>query len=69
MKQVWFVMGADPSDEIPVLFTTKIGAEIYARTLWPDVDPNTRYARVRYRSVWEESDMREHITNTIRSQA
>lgn len=69
MKQVWFVMGADPSDEIPVLFTTKMGAEIYARTLWPDVDPHTRYARVRYRSVWEESDMREHITNTIRSQA
>jgi hypothetical protein len=59
MKQVWYVQGADPEARFPVFFTTKMAAEKYARQLWPDADPDTRYARIFYRSVWEEADMKE----------
>lgn len=59
MKQVWFVQGADPYSPMPVLFATKLAAEIYARQEFPNEDPDTRYARVFYKSVWEESDLTE----------
>ena len=60
MKQVWYVQGADPESGLPeVLFATKAAAEMYARQVWPDAHPDTRYARIFYRSVWEESDMKE----------
>lgn len=57
MKVVWFVAGADPDSPMPVLFATKMAAEIYARREFPDAHPDERYARVFYKSVWEESDM------------
>jgi hypothetical protein len=61
MKQVWYVQGADPDSPMPVLFATKLAAELYARDVWPDADPDTRYARVFYKSVWEESDLLERV--------
>jgi hypothetical protein len=61
MKQVWFVETLD-SSESPVLFATKMAAEMYARELFPDVASDVRYARVKYRSVWEESDMIERAS-------
>jgi len=66
MKEVWYVQGADPESPMPVLFTTKLAAEMYARQVWPDADPDTRYARIFYRSVWEESDMKEAQANAHR---
>lgn len=59
MKQVWYVRGADPESPMPVLFATKMAAEMYARLEFPDEHPDTRYARIFYRSVWEEADMKE----------
>lgn len=59
MRQVWYVAGADPESPIPVLFDTKLAAEIYARQVFPDADPDARYARIFYKSVWQESDMLE----------
>jgi hypothetical protein len=64
MKQVWFVKGADPGSPMPVLFDTKMGAEMYARQVFPDADPDERYARIFYKSVWEEADMQEHAHAT-----
>ena len=58
MTEVWYVQGADPDAATPVLFATKMAAEMYARQVWPDADPDARYARVFYRSVWEESDLK-----------
>ena len=31
MKQVWYVLGADIDSPMPVLFETKLAAEMYAR--------------------------------------
>jgi hypothetical protein len=45
---------------MPVLFATKMAAEMYARQEFPHADPDERYARIFYKSVWEESDMKEH---------
>jgi len=59
VKQVWYVQGADPESPIPVLFATKAAAERYARRVWPDADPDTRYNRVFFKFVWEEADMKE----------
>ncbi len=59
MKQVWYVQGADPEFPMPVLFATKMAAEMYARLEFPNEHPDTRYARIFYRSVWEEADMKE----------
>jgi hypothetical protein len=44
---------------MPVLFATKMAAEMYARLEFPNESPDTRYARIFYRSVWEEADMKE----------
>lgn len=67
MKQVWYVVGEPDVQQgwSPVLFATKLAAEMYARQLWPLASPQDRYARVMYRSVWEESDMveQEKATN------
>jgi hypothetical protein len=59
VKQVWYVQGADPEFPMPVLFATKMAAEMYARLEFPNESPDTRYARIFYRSVWEEADMKE----------
>ena len=59
MKQVWYVQGADPDSPMPVLFATKMAAEMYARQEFPTLTESQRYARVFYRLVWEESDMKE----------
>lgn len=63
MKQVWYVLGADNDSPIPVLFETKLAAEMYARQVWPDASPQDRYARVFYKSVWTEADMVEHANH------
>jgi hypothetical protein len=47
-----------------VLFATKVAAEMYARQEFPDAHPDERYARIFYKSVWEESDMQEHTDAT-----
>lgn len=60
MKQVWYVLGADNDSPIPVLFETKLAAEMYARQVWPGASPQDRYARVFYKSVWTEADMTAH---------
>lgn len=58
MKQVWYVAGADPDSPMPVLFSTKVAAEIYARQEFPEEHPDRRYARIFYKSVWEEADLK-----------
>lgn len=62
MKQVWYVLGEPDVQQgwNPTLFATKTAAEMYARQLWPLENPDTRYARVLYRSVWTEADMAAH---------
>lgn len=59
MIKVWYVQGADTYDGImPVLLSTKMAAEKYARQKFPDEGPDERYARISYRLVWEEDDVR-----------
>jgi hypothetical protein len=41
-----------------MLFATKMAAEIYARKLFPDEDPDRRYARIYCMPVWEERDLK-----------
>jgi hypothetical protein len=55
MKCVWYIRG-EPHDALPTLFATKLGAEAYARQLFPDEDPDTRYARIYFINLWEEGD-------------
>jgi len=59
VKQVWCVRGDDPEFPLPEFFATKMAAEMYARLEFPNESPDTRYARIFYRSVWEEADMKE----------
>jgi hypothetical protein len=66
MNQVWYVLGAD-LEGWPVLFATKMAAEMYARQVWPDADESVRYARIFYRSVWTEADMQEHASHVNQS--
>jgi hypothetical protein len=56
MKAIWYVQGVDPDARFPEFFDTKLGAEIFARETFPTEDPDTRYARIFFRRVWEESD-------------
>ncbi len=58
MKEVWYVRGADPGRPMPVLFATKMAAEMYARQEFPDAHPDERYARIFCKPVFEESDMK-----------
>lgn len=58
MTEVWYVKGADVDSPMPVLFATKMAAEIYARYVFPDEGEDKRYARIFYKSVWEESDLK-----------
>lgn len=53
MNMVWYVHGEtnDP-DEWPTLFDTKLGAEKWARELFPDENPSTRYARILFKVVF-----------------
>lgn len=46
---VWFVKDAEEDG----CFTTKIGAEAYARLMFGEEDVDTRDARVYYRNVWK----------------
>jgi len=43
-EDAWYVAG----DDTELLFAEKMAAEIWARKLWPDMDPDKRYARVYY---------------------
>lgn len=61
MTKVWYVQGADVDSPMPVLFATKMAAEIYARDVFPDEGPDKRYARIFYKSVWEERDLLERV--------
>lgn len=54
MTEVWYVIG-DPDH---FLFATKMAAEIYARQLFPEADPDARYARIRFKNVYTESDLK-----------
>ena len=58
MTEVWYVRGADTYDGVmPVLLSTKMAAEKYARQEFPDEGPDERYARIFCRLVWEEDDI------------
>lgn len=57
MKEVWYIRGEAVDGLRHMLFATKMAAEIYARELFPNEPPDTRYARVYCMPVWEESDM------------
>lgn len=46
---VWFVKGTEEDG----CFTTKTGAEAFARMMFQDEDPSTRYARIYYRNLWK----------------
>ena len=67
MKVVWYVQGADPESPMPVLFSTKEAAERYARAVFPTLDPDARYARIFYLSVWEMSDMQAYEKTLLRA--
>jgi hypothetical protein len=69
MKQVWFVQGADPDEAMPVLFATKMAAEMYARRELPTLSEAQRYARIFYKSVWEEEDMKDHAHAGVHAHA
>ena len=58
MKQVWYVQGEALEGEQHVLFATKLAAEMYARYCFPDASPDERYARVMYRPVMGERDVK-----------
>lgn len=58
MKEAWYVSGADPEKRWPEFFATKMDAEMYARYRFPDESPDARYARVMYRPVWEEAELK-----------
>lgn len=55
---MWFVLGDEEFGDQPALFDTKMAAEKWARALFPEEHPDKRYARVFYKSVWEESDLK-----------
>lgn len=46
INEVWFVLGDDDESVMPILWRTKMDAEIYARRMYPDESPDTRYARI-----------------------
>jgi hypothetical protein len=69
MMKVWYVAGADNDIPIPVLFETKLAAEMYARQVWPDASPQDRYARVFYKSVWTEVETRRTIDKMAHKKA
>ena len=48
MNEVWYVVDEEYEGDIPLLWRTKMDAEIYARRLFPDESPDARYARVRF---------------------
>tara|TARA_Y100000114_G_scaffold31122_1_gene26715 strand:- start:274 stop:492 length:219 start_codon:yes stop_codon:yes gene_type:complete len=56
MSDVWYVQG---EFYFHPLWETKEDAEKYARYLFPDEDPDTRYARIYCREVttWEKVDL------------
>lgn len=58
MKEVWYVRGADPEGRFPEFFATKMLAEMYARDQFPQEGPDQLYARIFYRNVWEEEDVK-----------
>lgn len=41
-EDAWYAAG----DDSGLLFETKMAAEIWARKLWPLMDPHKRYARI-----------------------
>lgn len=51
-REVWYVAG----DEGNLLFETKMDAEIYARQLYPNLDPFKRYAYIGFKQVWSLSN-------------
>jgi hypothetical protein len=52
MNEVWYVVGeTDSPTEWPTLFDTKMGAEEWARCLFPNEHESKRYARIFYRRV------------------
>lgn len=53
MKEVWYV-APDTT-----LFDTKIAAERFARQLHPDEPIERREARIRYREVFSEEDLKK----------
>lgn len=58
MTQVWYIQGEALDGQRPLLFATKMAAEIYARELFPNEPEDTRYARIFYVAVWEERDLK-----------
>lgn len=48
MNEVWYVVDEEYEGDTPLLWRTKMDAEIYARRLFPDYSPDARYARVRF---------------------
>ena len=49
---VWYVAGDKEFGEQPVLFDTKLGAEKWARALFPEEDVEQRYSRIYAHRVW-----------------
>lgn len=54
-NEVWIVMD-DDSDESPILWRTKMDAEIYARRRYPDESPDKRYARIYFERILSYDD-------------
>lgn len=54
---VWYVWEEETGGFCPTLFDTKEAAETYARVLFPDENPDKRYARIYFRRVLSMSDL------------
>lgn len=50
INEVWSVI-TDDLDEAPILWRTKTDAETYARRMYPNEDPNKRYARIYFERI------------------
>ena len=59
-KQIWYLAGEGECDDgWPLLFDTKEAAEVYARQLYPDEAPSTRYCRIFSRNVFTIEHIKE----------
>jgi len=62
-NEVWYVQGADPEGRTE-FFDTKMGAEQYARAVFPDEDVDKRYGRIFYHPVHSEGGARDKSETT-----
>jgi hypothetical protein len=56
MNEIWYVQGDSDGYHLPTFFTTKMGAERYARGIFPNESESERYARIYYTWVYNDEE-------------